>query len=134
MEVTLLIRASAQEIASMLDLLAERGYVPQQWGRELIDPLPELEGLPPEWRLTPIEHAIVQHDLIGARRCDISRLLEISAGTITVYRRLIRKKLRHLPQEQRSAAITNWLRRFPGRQHKVERKQDTGATELGETL
>ncbi len=126
MEVTLLIRASVQEITPMLDLLAERGYIPQQWGRELIDPLPELEELPPEFRLTSREHAIVQHDLVGLPRRDMSCLLEISPGTITVYRRHIRRKLRHLPPEQRSVAVTNWLRRFPGR---TEQKEDPPASD-----
>ncbi|HEU4326972.1 MAG TPA: LuxR C-terminal-related transcriptional regulator [Roseiflexaceae bacterium] len=115
MEVSLVVRASAQEITAMLDLLAERGYIPQQWGREVIDPLPELEGLPPEFQLTPLEQAIVQHDLAGLRRQDISHKLDITPGTITVYRRLIRHKLRHLPPEQRPSQIMSWLRRFPGK-------------------
>ncbi len=116
MDVSLVVHASAEEIAAMLDLLAERGYIAQQWGREVIDPLPELEGLPPELRLTPVEHAIIQHDLAGSRRCDISHKLDITPGTITVYRRTIRQKLRRLPPEQHPAAITGWLRRFPGQQ------------------
>ncbi len=116
MEVSLVVRASAEEIAAMLDLLAERGYIPQQWGREVVDPLPALEGLPPKVQLTPAEHAIIQHDLTGARRCDISQKLDLSPGTITVYRRAIRHKLRHLPPGNQPAAIRSWLRRFPGRQ------------------
>lgn len=117
MEVTLLVRASVEEITPMLDLLAERGYIPQQWGRDLIEPLPELADLPPDAKLTPLEQAIMQHDLIGSRRREISRQLGITPGTITVYRRLIRKKLRHLPPAKQSAAIICWLRRFPGRPH-----------------
>ncbi len=115
MEVTLLIRATIEEITPMLDLLAERGYIQQEWGREVISPLPQLEGLPPESQLTPMEHAIVQHDLLGSPRRDISRALGITPETITIYRRNIRKKLRHLQPEQRPVPITNWLRRFPGR-------------------
>ncbi len=114
MEVSLVVRASAQEIIALLELLVERGYIPQQWGREVVDPLPELEGLPPEFQLTPLEQAIVQHDLAGLRRQEISHKLDISPGTITVYRRLIRHKLRHLPPERRPSQIISWLRRFPG--------------------
>lgn len=87
-------------------------------------PLPELKGLPPEARLTPLEHAIIQHDLAGIPRREISHKLGITPGTITVYRRLIRQKLYHLPQENRSAAIISWLRRFPGRQNSAEQQHE----------
>ncbi|GAB4210174.1 MAG: hypothetical protein OHK0022_42730 [Roseiflexaceae bacterium] len=99
----------------MLDLLAERGYIRQDWGCEVIDPLPGLDGLPPEVQLTTLEHATIQHDLAGVRRQDISQQLDISPGTVTVYRRNIRQKLRHLPPNQCPVEIIRWLRRFPGR-------------------
>ncbi len=122
MEVSLVVRASGPEIAAMLDLLVERGYIPQTWGSEVIDPLPCLPDLPPEAQLTPREHAIVQHDLAGLRRRDISERLDITPSTITVYRRLIRKKLRLLPSGECPAAISVWLRRFPGHQPLAERQ------------
>ncbi len=126
MEVTLTIRASVEEIAPMLDLLAERGYIPQQWGRGVLDPLPELESLPSEVKLTTVEQALVQHDLVGLRRQDISQCLGVTPGTITVYRRLIRKKLRRLPADQLPASIRCWLRRFPGSKQTTTQTENQG--------
>lgn len=116
MEVTLTVSATSEEIVPMLDLLAERGYIPQQWGRAVIDPVSELEHLPPEVQLTAVEIALIQHDLAGLRRRDISQRLDVTPGTITVYRRLIRQKLGRVPADQLPPCVHNWLRRFPGNQ------------------
>jgi len=44
----------------------------------------------------------------------IAQALELNAGTVTVYRRSIRAKLRAAPADEYPTAIQHWLRRFPG--------------------
>lgn len=109
-----LVRVSgpAAALAELVERLARQGLVAVQ-----IEADPSAADA--AWELLPrplsaTERAIVQHDLRGEPRRRIAALLELSAGTVTVYRRLIRAKFQALPPAQRPAWMRGWLRRFPG--------------------
>ncbi len=114
MQVTLLINANPDELPALLDYLAQHSSIIVQWGMDVLPPLLGLEQLPPDAQLTETERALVQHDLRGDRRSSIAHALDLSPGTITVYRRTIRRKFRRMQRTQWLPWMESWIRRFPG--------------------
>lgn len=115
MRATVTVEGTHEEIEALIRMIADRAPgVHVQVGLDVGLPLNGVEDLPPVGQLKPVERKIVLMDLRGEPRRQIASQLELSAGTITVYRRLIRLKLRNLPEEQRQPWMLMWLRRFPG--------------------
>lgn len=82
---------------------------------------PEALLLPITWeehpalgQLTVAEREIVRLDLLFEPRRRIAQHLGLTVGTVTVYRRSIRAKLRKAPADQFPTAVQQWLKRFPG--------------------
>ena len=114
MKATVVIEGTPEEVAEALRLLHGLGELELSFG-------PEVQPLPPRWdahpalaRLTAVEREIVRLDLLYEPRRRIAQALELTVGTVTVYRRSIRAKLRAASADEYPAAIQRWLRRFPG--------------------
>ena len=114
METTMIISGSAEEISAVVELLAGLGQISITWGPEALPPLVGWERLPEQDRPTPVEQAIIQRDLRGDARRKIAGELQLTPGTITVYRRNIRRKLLRTPHAQLPQWALSWLWRFPG--------------------
>ncbi len=116
MEITIVLDGTSDELEALVRALGD-----------LVDlsSLLEADTLPKEidWeaheafgRLTSTEREIIRLDLTWETRRGIAQQLNISVGTVTVYRRAIRHKLRGILSTQRPAWLKHWIRRFPGRQ------------------
>ncbi|HEU4327243.1 MAG TPA: LuxR C-terminal-related transcriptional regulator [Roseiflexaceae bacterium] len=115
MEVTIVLDGTTDELEALVRQL-----------RDLIDlsGLLEPDTIPEEidWgaheafgRLTSTEREIIRLDLRWEPRRRIAQQINISVGTVTVYRRSIRHKLRGIQSTQRPDWLKRWIRRFPGR-------------------
>lgn len=115
MRATVTVEGTHEEIEALIRALASGAPgVHVQVGLEVALPPGAREELAAADMLRPVERAIVLMDLRGEPRRQIASQLELSAGTVTVYRRLIRLRLRGIPEEQRPPWMLMWLRRFPG--------------------
>lgn len=114
METMLIINGSAEDVAALVETVARLGLVTVSWGAETLPPLPGWEQLPEAGRLSRIERAIIQRDLRGDARRQTASALELTPGTITVYRRHIRQKLLRTPCADLPQWALVWLQRFPG--------------------
>ncbi|GAB4213275.1 MAG: hypothetical protein OHK0022_50150 [Roseiflexaceae bacterium] len=112
---TMTFAGTTAEIVQLIRLVAGQFPITIHLGNETPTRLEGLEALPPEARPTPIEQALIQLDLRGEPRRRIAPRLGLTVGTVTVYRRNIRLKFRHVPPEQRPGWMTRWFHRFPGR-------------------
>ncbi len=112
---TMMFEGSAAEIEQLIRLVAGQLPITIHLANRTPIPLEGLEDLPPEARLTPAEQALIQLDLRGEPRRRIAPRLNLTVGTVTVYRRNIRLKFRHVPPERRPDWMVTWFRRFPGR-------------------
>ena len=101
-----------EAVAALIERLARHAAITVLAEGDLA--LPEDAGAELARPLTATERALVQHDLRGEPRRRIAERLGVTPGTITVYRRLIRLKLRAVPPERRPLWMQSWLRRFPG--------------------
>ncbi|GAB4197780.1 MAG: hypothetical protein OHK0022_16350 [Roseiflexaceae bacterium] len=115
MEVTIVLDGTTEELEALVndlrDLIDLRGLLDTQITPEEIDwGAHEVFG-----RLKPTEREIICLDLKWEPRRRIAQELKISAGTVTVYRRSIRSKVRVIPEAEQPDWLRRWLRRFPGR-------------------
>lgn len=114
MKATVVVEGTPTEVATLIRQL--HGLADVQLLFE-----PEALLLPINWeqhpaleQLTAAEREIVRLDLLFEPRRRVAQHLGLTVGTVTVYRRSIRAKLRKTPAEQFPAAVQQWLRRFPG--------------------
>ena len=115
MRATVTVEGTEQEIEALILAIAGRAPgVHVQIGLHVGIPLAGLEEQPSAVQLRPVEREIVQMDLRGEPRREIASRLQLTPGTVTVYRRLIRLRLRAIPEGQRELWMLMWLRRFPG--------------------
>lgn len=110
---TIQLEGSPEDVAQLLPLLYERGDVHLSVHPEQFLPV-DWKNHPVLERLTNVERQIMQLDLVHEPRRRIAEKLELTVGTITVYRRTIRAKLRLFPSEQHPMVVREWLRCFPG--------------------
>ena len=114
MKATIVVEGTPTEVAELLRQLHDLAEV-----QLLFEPA-SLQ-LPINWdehpalgRLTAVEREIIRLDLLFEPRRRIAQQLQLTVGTVTVYRRSIRAKLRAIPPDQYPPAMQQWLRRFPG--------------------
>jgi len=115
MRATVTVEGTEEEIEALIRGIARRTPgIHVQIGLHVGVPLSGMEEQPPAVQLRPVEREIVQMDLRGEPRREIASKLQLTPGTVTVYRRLIRLRLRAIPEDQRELWMLLWLRRFPG--------------------
>lgn len=114
MKVTIVIEGIPDDIAPLIHSLYERADVHLSFKPELLAPI-DWESHPALQRLTSVEREIMRLDLEHEPRRRIAQLLQLTTGTVTVYRRSIRLKLRSVPCDKHPAQVREWLRRFPGK-------------------
>lgn len=112
---TMIFEGVPAEIEQLIRLVAGQLPITIHLGSKTLISLEGLEELPPEARPTPVERALIQLDLRGEPRRRIAPRLGLTVSTVTVYRRNIRLKFRHVPPERQPEWMVRWLRRFPGR-------------------
>lgn len=115
MEVTIVLDGTAAELEELVREL--RDLVDLSGQLEVDTAIEEIDWGAHEAfsRLKHNEREIIRLDLKWERRGRIAQQLNISAGTVTVYRRAIRHKLRGVQVAQQPDWLKRWLRRFPGR-------------------
>jgi len=114
MKATVVIEGTPEEVAEAIRLLHGLGELLLSFGPEAQPLLLRWDAHPALGRLTAVEREIVRLDLLYEPRRRIAQVLQLTVGTVTVYRRSIRAKLRAAPAGEYPAAIQHWLRRFPG--------------------
>lgn len=113
MKATIIVEGTPAEIAALLDSLREQGEVHVSFGADAVT-LVDWDSHPVLQRLRQRERDIMRLDLEHEPRRRIAEQLKLTVGTVTVYRRAIRAKLRAVPPDQYPSFVHEWLRRFPG--------------------
>lgn len=114
LKATLTIDGDPHAVTELIRALTERTELQITCHVEQPFALIDWEAHPTLQRLSPVEREIMRLDLAHQPRRLVAQTLELAVGTVTVYRRMIRVKLRGLPQQQCPAPVREWLRRFPG--------------------
>jgi len=113
MKASVVIEGTPDEVVALIDSLRERGEVHVSFDTDTMVLL-DWDVHPALRQLRIREREIMRLDLEHEPRRRIAELLDLTVGTVTVYRRSIRAKLRAFPPDQYPTFVREWLRRFPG--------------------
>jgi FixJ family two-component response regulator len=114
MRATIVVEGSPDDLETLIQHLHSVTEAQITLRPVVFEPIIDWEAHPVLVQLTPVEREIVRRDLLLEPRRRIAEQLDLRAGTVTVYRRTIRLKLRGIPTEQLPAALRHWLTCFPG--------------------
>jgi DNA-binding NarL/FixJ family response regulator len=114
MKATIVVEGTPTEVAELLRQLHDLAEVQLLFEPDSLQLPINWDEHPALGRLTAVEREIIRLDLLFEPRRRIAQQLQLTVGTVTVYRRSIRAKLRAIPPEQYPPAMQQWLRRFPG--------------------